>query len=65
MLIKICVLLCTVVCVVGFSWGRGDFEKYGPFRMLLNSPMLKCKFYCDKKNEFYFCTKIVGQTHFL
>ncbi|KAM3960591.1 lipase member H [Aphomia sociella] len=40
MMKALCLLLCSFVCVHG--WGRGDFEKYGPFQMALKSNLIKC-----------------------
>ncbi|XP_059051570.1 phospholipase A1 member A-like [Achroia grisella] len=34
-------LLCLFVSVYG--WGRGDFEKYGPFQIALRSNLIKCR----------------------
>ncbi|KOB65107.1 Neutral lipase [Operophtera brumata] len=40
MFVKICVFASLVGYV--FALERGDLEKYGPFRLMLNSPIIKC-----------------------
>lgn len=40
MFVNICMLACLVGLV--FALERGDLEKYGPFRIMLNSPIIKC-----------------------
>lgn len=40
MSLKLFVFACLLGCVLAL--GSGDLEKYGPFRIMLNSPIIKC-----------------------